>query len=289
MRRKSGFTLVELLVVIGIIAVLISILLPALSKARQQALNTNCASNLRQIVTACHSYAADYKGFLPARFREGIQDYLQPLYTYFPQDKKVSPPQRYGLGLLWERKYITTENVFYCPGARAHPDHNIDFFKKPWLSAVGSSDPNYRTSYSYNPHFEYTVRGNTATPKITAYPKLNKFPRRKTLALDLVRTAGTISHYGGGEKTPSWNLAFSDGHVVLIRSTVLVNEMKRRGGDLGSDSSNPTATSTTNWQMLDDYRDILETHADGLDPRSARPHGVPVVNPNLMLINRVKH
>ena len=286
MRRQSAFTLVELLVVIGIIAVLISILLPALSKARQQALNTNCASNLRQIVTACHAYAADNKGFLPARFREGKQAYLQPLYTYFVQDVQVGKPwPRYGLGLLWERKYITTEKVFYCPGSRAHPLHNLDSFPQPWLSA----DQNYRTSYSYNPHYELTVRGNTASPKITAYTKLNKFPRRKTLVLDLVRTAGTISHFGGGEKTPSWNLAFSDGHVLLIRSKVLVDEMKRRGGDLGSDSGDPNSTSNTNWQMLDDYRDILETHADGLDPRSVRPHGVPVVNPNLMLINRVKH
>ena len=73
MRRPSGartaFTLIELLVVIGIIALLISILLPTLNKVRQQALNANCASNLRQIGQGCLSYAADFKGFLPARFR----------------------------------------------------------------------------------------------------------------------------------------------------------------------------------------------------------------------------
>src|SRR5687768_10167969 len=172
MRRKAAFTLVELLVVIGIIAVLISILLPALNKARSQALNANCASNIRQIIVACHAYAADFKGHLPARFREGKDPFLQPLYTYFPQDIKVSPPARYGAGLLWERKYITTEKVFYCPGARAHPLHNLDSFPLPWLSDTGQ---NYRTSYSYNPHYGLAVPGNTGSAKTTAYPKLTKF------------------------------------------------------------------------------------------------------------------
>jgi prepilin-type N-terminal cleavage/methylation domain-containing protein/prepilin-type processing-associated H-X9-DG protein len=64
--RRAGFTLVELLVVIGIIALLISILMPALSKARKQALNANCMSNLRSIGQALQIYAAENKGKMPA-------------------------------------------------------------------------------------------------------------------------------------------------------------------------------------------------------------------------------
>jgi len=62
---KPAFTLVELLVVIGIIAILIGVLLPALTKARQRAQTVACQSNLRQIVTAAFSYAAENKGSLP--------------------------------------------------------------------------------------------------------------------------------------------------------------------------------------------------------------------------------
>lgn len=61
-KRAKGFTLVELLVVIGIIALLISILLPALTKARQAALTTLCLSNQRQCAMAFSFYAGDWKG-----------------------------------------------------------------------------------------------------------------------------------------------------------------------------------------------------------------------------------
>jgi prepilin-type N-terminal cleavage/methylation domain-containing protein len=74
-RRRTAFTLVELLVVIGIIALLISILLPVLSKARESANRTKCLSNIRQIAMGFFSYCNDNKGAFPYMAGGGTQLY----------------------------------------------------------------------------------------------------------------------------------------------------------------------------------------------------------------------
>jgi len=73
-RCKAGFTLVELLVVIGIITLLIGILLPALTKARKAANSVSCSSNMRQIGQVIAMYSGENKGFFPLQSNDSVDD-----------------------------------------------------------------------------------------------------------------------------------------------------------------------------------------------------------------------
>jgi len=117
--RRDGFTLVELLVVVGIIAALLTLIVPALGRAKDQARLVACQSNLKQIGTAVHAYAHDYRGHIP--FGPGQSDITMFDFYRFPgmvtSIVATNAGKPVGLGLAIEDHMGESPEVIFCPGA----------------------------------------------------------------------------------------------------------------------------------------------------------------------------
>jgi prepilin-type N-terminal cleavage/methylation domain-containing protein len=174
-RRRPGFTLVELLVVIGIIVMLISILLPALSKAQESAKRTACLSNLRQLGAVMRLYAGDYKDACPLGYF-----YNQKQWNYLAHYNGGGVAFVSQLGLLYEAKLLAQPKTYYCP-SETNTQWQFEGGNNPWPFEIKpQATPHYtRLGYGTRPVVNWEKTPNFYP---TPGPKLSKMRSLAVLA-----------------------------------------------------------------------------------------------------------
>ncbi len=150
-KKGSGraFTLIELLVVIAIIAILASLLLPALSKAKEQGSRTHCIGNVKQLLLTTQMFVTDNNDYLPyTSWSSGA--YNVPNWCYTRVTTNV-PSHAIKLGQLWP--YHTERKLYFCVLDKT----NTPFFRQREMQVSSYVMNGAVSKYSTGPRGEYTT------------------------------------------------------------------------------------------------------------------------------------
>ena len=231
MKKRRAFTLVELLVVIGIIALLISILLPSLNRARESAQRVQCLSNLRSTMQMMQLYATENKQQIPLGCTSDV--YQTSYFIAIGTGANVRWPS---WGPLYRAGYLTDPRFLYCPSENMGYHQYDSAPDNAWLPNDPGANLNdgLRAGFFLRPFTEtyqpvlwrstspFTPVDNKNTPhhEWRPYPKIGRM-KRVALAADIFSNPYRITQR---HKT-SFNVAYADGSAENVPRDTLKNDL----------------------------------------------------------------
>jgi prepilin-type N-terminal cleavage/methylation domain-containing protein/prepilin-type processing-associated H-X9-DG protein len=224
---RSAFTLVELLVVIGIIALLIAILLPTVARAREQGKRVQCLSNLRQIHIAFVEYAQMNHDQAPVGYRTTIKQFNSMIYSGTAKEFVL-------FGRLYVAGMMKTPQPFFCPSEN-DGKYQWDTADNPWPPGP-EGDPARNVNAGYAMNSDNYIPDDLVGSPPRPLPRLNNFrangvrPNPPDPSLDRYKYAPLLADLmAGGEYVQrrhkdGLNALYGDGSGVwLPRSTFVDN------------------------------------------------------------------
>lgn len=219
---RVAFTLVELMTVVAIIALLLSLLMPAVRRAREVAYVAACASNEHQVTLAAISYANDNYGAVPLGY--------------------VSKGQRSGnyylahnggpvcmFGLLYTSQELTNARAFYCPAATMGGIASASYYQKDfgpsgnlsWTAVDGDNAVRCTTALRPSVYWHdtgsasWTIEYQEGVDEFKSIPRVQQLGRRAIFSCAYPRYAPYgLLHFGN-----SANVAFMDGSISVVGPT----------------------------------------------------------------------